>query len=196
MEPQTKICKDCCVEKSIDEFYVNGGKRRPGRHSSYCKVCQRVRSKTWFENHEVLPVLETRTCRDCGIEKPIAEFYPQSKVYRSWYCKPCHRTRYEDSSRTLTSVHRLQDTVITGYGGKCTCCGETNPAFLTLDHVNGSGNIERRSKGTNWPYRDARDRNYPDDYQVLCYNCNCGRWRAGGVCPHKLVRTQQLQVAA
>lgn len=24
-----------------------------------------------------------------------------------------------------------------------------------------------------------------DRYQLLCFNCNCGRHRNGGVCPHK-----------
>lgn len=26
---------------------------------------------------------------------------------------------------------------------------------------------------------------YPPGYQVLCFNCNCGRAKRGGVCPHK-----------
>jgi hypothetical protein len=27
--------------------------------------------------------------------------------------------------------------------------------------------------------------NYPPEYQVLCFNCNCGRALNGGRCPHE-----------
>lgn len=26
--------------------------------------------------------------------------------------------------------------------------------------------------------------NYPEGYQVLCYNCNCGKSINNGICPH------------
>ena len=25
----------------------------------------------------------------------------------------------------------------------------------------------------------------PDTIQILCFNCNCGRARNGGICPHE-----------
>jgi hypothetical protein len=28
-------------------------------------------------------------------------------------------------------------------GNKCACCGETNPVFLSLDHINNDGYIDR-----------------------------------------------------
>jgi hypothetical protein len=27
--------------------------------------------------------------------------------------------------------------------------------------------------------------NYPDDFQILCANCNWGKQLNGGVCPHQ-----------
>lgn len=82
--------------------------------------------------------------------------------------------------------------VLTHYGGKCYCCGETNILFLTIDHINNNGAKERRSisginVGTNnlSVYRLIVKNNYPDTYRVACYNCNCGRERNNGVCPHK-----------
>ena len=33
------------------------------------------------------------------------------------------------------------------YGNKCVCCGESQHEFLTIDHINGGGNIERKKLG-------------------------------------------------
>jgi hypothetical protein len=77
----------------------------------------------------------------------------------------------------------------THYSGgtpKCNCCGETEPLFLTLDHVNGGGRKERKKLGAHlYFYYTLEKRNYPAEYQVLCMNCNLGRHKNGGVCPHR-----------
>ena len=39
---QTKICKDCEEEKTIDHFYKKSG--RPGKFVSYCKPCWLIRN--------------------------------------------------------------------------------------------------------------------------------------------------------
>lgn len=71
------------------------------------------------------------------------------------------------------------------YGGLiCACCGEREFAFLTIDHVNGGGSEEAKKSRTPI-YVRLRRAGYPPGYQILCYNCNCGRHRNGGVCPHK-----------
>lgn len=74
---------------------------------------------------------------------------------------------------------------------KCACCGETNIAFLSLDHVNGGGNIHRRhlngnkSMG-NYFYYYLFSNNFPEEppLQVLCYNCNHAKAHLG-YCPHQ-----------
>jgi hypothetical protein len=90
---------------------------------------------------------------------------------------------------------RLKAMVFAHYGAICRCCGETEPLFLTLDHVNNDGAMHRRKisngKARTSPtgiYFDVIRRNFPADFQVLCYNCNCGRARNGGVCPHQSAR--------
>lgn len=82
---------------------------------------------------------------------------------------------------------KLTKKVIEHYGGKCECCGETNFLFLTIDHIKRNGKEERRKLGSNnlSIYRKIILENYPEGYRVLCYNCNCGRERNNGVCPHK-----------
>lgn len=67
----------------------------------------------------------------------------------------------------------------------CACCGESNYDFLTLDHMDGGGVKHRKEVGAsnlpNW----LKKNDYPEGYQVLCYNCNCGRQRNAGICPHQ-----------
>lgn len=83
----------------------------------------------------------------------------------------------------------LRAEFIAAYGGRCACCSESEPKFLDLDHVNGNGAKHRRELGNNqqvilflkrsgWPKQG---------YQLLCCNCNQGRARNGGICPHKQV---------
>lgn len=70
------------------------------------------------------------------------------------------------------------------YGSVCICCGESEPKFLQLDHVNNDGYLEKNEKAMDFYLRIIR-RRFPDSYQILCANCNSGRERNGGICPHK-----------
>lgn len=80
--------------------------------------------------------------------------------------------------------------VLSHYGGNppsCACCGETHYEFLCIDHINNDGAEHRRKMGVyggkNIVYWLVRN-NFPEGFQILCYNCNNakGRW---GRCPHK-----------
>jgi hypothetical protein len=82
---------------------------------------------------------------------------------------------------------RVKDEAYALLGGyRCACCGETEPAFLSIDHVFGNGKIERKTipHQTSF-YISLRKRNDLSGYQVLCMNCNKGRYLNGGLCPHK-----------
>jgi hypothetical protein len=87
------------------------------------------------------------------------------------------------------SRERMRNEVLTAYGGRCACCGEEDYAFLTIDHVNEDGATHRGKRGKNsalYVYRWLIKNDYPDGFQVLCFNCNCARsMRGDGVCPHK-----------
>jgi hypothetical protein len=89
----------------------------------------------------------------------------------------------------LNRTTKYRDIVYAHYGNICVCCGETNPFFLTVDHVNNDGNKDLNSKGnrmsgTSLYLRIIKD-NFPDNFQILCMNCNFGKARNKGVCPHK-----------
>lgn len=83
------------------------------------------------------------------------------------------------------------------FGGECLCCGETEPAFLTVDHIANDGAAHKRrlasGHGAKFAHRhistytmilDLIRRGWPvDEVQVLCMNCNLAKRRLG-YCPH------------
>ena len=114
--------------------------------------------------------------------------YPEKDKAKAdrWRAKNPEKIRqYNIQNRGNRKIARIELTrlVIGHYGGQCTCCGESERAFLTIDHVNNDGAEHKRIIGSNL-YRWLKKQGYPDDFQVLCWNCNSGRARNGGVCPH------------
>ena len=79
------------------------------------------------------------------------------------------------------------------YGHECLCCHENFDVFLTLDHINGEGFLERQDGGTYGVYKKAITEHRPDLYQVLCYNCNCAK-RSGSECPHKTMIFSEREI--
>ena len=85
----------------------------------------------------------------------------------------------------------LKHTVIEKYGGKCSCCGENQILFLTIDHINNDGNVERdnmKNYNTLSFYMKLKREEIRDDIQVLCFNCNLGKSINNGICPHIEIR--------
>ena len=64
---------------------------------------------------------------------------------------------------------------------KCKCCGETNPIYFQIDHVNNDGHLERKNRSRRGPkltlkkYLEA-----PEKFQLLCANCNWAKQQNGG----------------
>lgn len=88
--------------------------------------------------------------------------------------------------RVGQSVPSLHRKVIEGYGAFCRCCGEDHIGFLTIEHINHDGKAHLKKCGGAYPmYLDIIKRNYPDEYTVLCMNCNWAT-RYGKPCPHEL----------
>ncbi len=84
---------------------------------------------------------------------------------------------------------RLRAEMLAAYGGKCACCGETEPTFLTLDHAQGDGAQHRRQykqKGNGGVLAELCKAGWPQDgrFRLLCWNCQFGTQQPGG-CPHQ-----------
>jgi hypothetical protein len=82
---------------------------------------------------------------------------------------------------------KIKKMVFDHYGWVCRCCGETEEAFLTIDHINNDGaqhskrhNPDRNRRSYKWYVKEG----FPSDLQTLCWNCNSAK-RKYGECPHK-----------
>lgn len=117
----------------------------------------------------------------------------QSQWHKDWVAKNTERYKsykddwYKGKSEYLRNRRmKIRDLVYEKYGNICKCCKETNRLFLTIDHVNNDGHKERNGGGSSdRTHRQIIVENFPKRFQLLCYNCNCGRARNGGKCPHK-----------
>lgn len=132
----------------------------------------------WLRYGDVLELKRirdpSRTCKSCD-----------GKHLSNGYCKK----HYESFMRK-----KLKSEIFFIYSkGKmeCNCCGVKGLNFLTIDHINNDGNKHRdelrKNKGSygNSIYRWLKKNNYPKGFQVLCWNCNCGKMINNGICPHK-----------
>jgi phage FluMu protein Com len=99
-----------------------------------------------------------------------------------------YRRKEETKLRRRKSNRGIRERLFAGYGGKCVCCGENKFEFLALDHVNGGGREERKTRSTQQIALTAIREGFPDTYRVLCHNCNQAIGWYGG-CPHEKERT-------
>lgn len=101
-------------------------------------------------------------------------------------CQSCADKSAEENKKRDWA---LKQEVFNHYGGfTCSCppCGVSHPDFLTLNHKAGNPwrNFENRAGILLW--RELKRKNFPEGFEVLCYNCNCasGKRNSGGTCPH------------
>jgi len=150
-----------------------------------------------------------KTCTKCDEAKPLDEFYVQQRShgpYRVSYCKTCacvwaratSARRSKDSAYMAKEAAKKRDLgkelrveMVQAYGGACHCCGEDGHLFLTLDHIECSGNhVRSGSGGHRGPggihlYNRLKKQGWPtDNLRLACWNCNCGRQYNAGICPH------------
>jgi hypothetical protein len=121
----------------------------------------RARSKAWF----------------------LANRDRKHELDRVW--RESHKEHRSHQAREQNRARKLD--VWAHYGGaRCACCGITDEAFLTLDHLNGGGRKHRqelRQGGEGNLYRWLQKQGYPAGYRVLCMNCNFALGQYGA-CPH------------
>jgi hypothetical protein len=153
---------------------VNCGKRE--RRSCYrtCEVCAAVNKDRIRDRLKKLKMLGL--CSVCGSNK---------RVRGRGRCSRCADV-YAGHARRYQQQKKL--TVLTHYSGsppKCQCCGERVIQFLTIDHVNNDGHAHRRAGFAGGAlYGWIIGNNFPSGFQVMCWNCNCGKSVNMGVCPH------------
>lgn len=144
-------------------------------------------------------VAQRRVCRDCGKEKDLDEFVKARgyKDGRRSFCKPCWADKsmeYKQATpgsferQAAASKRQREDAkrqVFEYYGNVCACCGESCLLFLTVEHIDGGGRKHRKTMGAQTIYVWLVNSGFPGGFEILCYNCNCGKRVNGGVCPHQ-----------
>ena len=130
-------------------------------------------------------------CSDCSIRR--AEERSKRKAVGLCVSPGCQNdARYgkvnclECAKRLSDETRRLKQVVLDHYGQKCNClcnCQVTKFEHLTMDHKNNDGAKQRKEKkhhsGRAEYARIIRER-FPNDMQVLCWNCNCAKAYYGG----------------
>lgn len=117
-----------------------------------------------------------KTCGRCDKNLPREYFTKNMAVVDGldYFCKSCIAQKHIDLKRRF----------VKGYGGKCSCCGESRIEFLSMEHKDKSGMKHRAERQVQGAWRDAINAGFPDTYTVLCYNCNQAETH-GRICPHK-----------
>ena len=158
------------------------------------------------ENRE-LKSLGQRRCSACELVLDLEKFTPPhgrcstclKQANRQYAAKTriLHRERCLEANRRWSKEIRAKrwKNVLSLLGSACRCCGETEPYFLTVDHINNDGYKEtQKAIGGKWrgraggeAYKQILEMANPHErFQILCYNCNCGRARTQDkVCPHQ-----------
>ena len=115
-------------------------------------------------------------------------------IYNAEYSKKYYN-QYQDKLKVYAKNYRikLKKKIYEVLGNKCNCCGESNEKFLQIDHVNNDGAADRLNFSNKKAYSSKKfycwiiKQGIPKDrYQLLCANCNYGKARNGGICPHKM----------
>ncbi len=136
--------------------------------------------------------IDNKLCTLCGI--PIPERTQKTcaicaergvKNHTEWMKGPGRKEAHAQKNKLLRAARK--DAVFKHYGGYiCSCCGETRKPFLTIDHINNDGYKHRQELGSGGSrlYTWLWTNKLPPGFRVMCCNCNFGRFRNNGVCPH------------
>ncbi len=120
--------------------------------------------------------VEIKKCMRCRKDKPISAFHSTRGGKLKPTCQSCYNVSY---------CNGLKLEVFSALGGKCVCCGQDHPYFLTLQHIGGIGKGNRDGKNVQQLYEEAKRSGYDKArFELQCISCN---WAEGlfGACPHK-----------
>lgn len=174
-------CRKCGETKTIGDF--------PRRAVDYaCTKCRGEYAKEAYRKK----VAEASKAELAEYRAKVCERQNRKRREKLEAMTPVDRERYmaeinEGNKRRRDAVRHE---VYQAYGGyRCACCGETERAFLSINHVNNDGAAHKREfnlRTGEQMYRWLKRNGFPQGFQILCMNCQCGKRNNGGLCPHQV----------
>jgi hypothetical protein len=177
-----KKCTKCGIERegSLLCFYKDKSKI-DGLHST-CKSCDNDLTSLKRKN-----------------PKYIFEFNKYQKIWLKKYRQTPKHKEWRRKALIVQSqkAKEAKRSIVDHYGGKCVCCGITDICFLSVDHINNDGFKDRdRKDGTKRKnrvsgyifYKKIIKDNFPNNLQILCFNCNTAKQHNKGICPHQTLK--------
>lgn len=119
-------------------------------------------------------------CTNCNSSRGMHGYCPhrpKDKIIKKLDMKP-------RNLRARAALVKRRALILDHYDHRCACCGESRAEFLTIDHINGGGLAHRRSLKMPSIDRWLIAQNFPEGFQLLCWNCNLAKM-IYRVCPHK-----------
>ena len=110
----------------------------------------------------------------------------EMSAYQKWYYKnhKANKAKKRESMKRRRAKNpepfreqsrkakaKLKEKIFGAYGHTCARCEFDDKRALTLDHKLNNGAQERRELGERGVYYRAIEKYRPDEYQILCMNC-------------------------
>lgn len=189
-----RTCRKCGEKKSLDSFRICRILKGKEYRRYTCSSCMDEAAIEWRENNSLRVVAYNKDRYENNQENQIASA-------TEWRKNNAQKRRTSCQIRYAS----LREEVVAAYGGCCQCCGETEPDFLCIDHINNDGYLYRKSvknpetgkytktgphtgdRLLRWLIRN----DFPEGFQVLCHNCNHSK-KKHGICIHQLSRFEPV----
>jgi hypothetical protein len=199
-----QTCKKCTFRKSFEEFDDHPN-RKCGK-SSKCKECTKSKNKDYRSSHREEIIRKSRErYYDPDIHSRILiekkEYHKENKEIISEKKKNYRVKNLDKISKRISEWReknveyqfdkrksyrdRIKNKLFDILGHSCSLCSETSKDKLTVDHINGDGNADRKYGSLGWKRKIIKGERDPKNYRILCHSCNHGSY---GKNPHHHIR--------
>lgn len=200
MTEAKKYTIKCSEEKCNKYYYARGLCRKHykillGREGGYAREYQKNKNNPAYKKMKAESdrKYKQRLREEGVLSQYMHERYEAAKLNPAFMIKKreSNKSYYQKSKQLILAKiaayarrkrdeHKLQ--VINHYTDndpKCANCGLDILSLLSIDHINNDGAEHKRKlfsgkrRGdTRAVYKDIVEKNFPEGYQILCFNCN------------------------
>jgi len=219
----SRNCKEKYYAKGFcKHHYTQSAERKASRATPEYKAKQKERQSTpefkaYHKEWELRPETKARRKERRATEeykvvrrkrratpenKAIARKRERTPKHKAWRKERRATPEYQSKSTALRLEIRLK--VLQYYSKRlsksdipcCRCCGESNIAFLAIDHIAGRKKMDSEPELVKLGYSSSLisgalqrwiiANNFPKGFQILCHNCNIAKGHSkDNKCPHQ-----------